>query len=175
MLEMNSDDTDGAAPAEGQPGSFHWVLWPLWIVSIVGGGSLVSGILLLRLIGPASIPMGAVLGGVLGGSVIGFLPWLNQYWRGWRTGLRAFVLVASPLVPLAVWLVGAIVVNAGYILTFWILPGVLSALAISAVTRWTCRRWQDHQAQRWVWMLAGMLFVLITCVFCLIGAVTAAQ
>ena len=144
-------------------------LWPLGVlVSVITGGwviNVLAGLLLNSselkpLDHPAFIGLGPFLGGVIGGIVIGLIPWLAQKlpirrldWRGW-----AIIHIALIATGLWLWLrmsaddyLEALMVAS---------PGLIACLLVTAITRWVYNRWLASRDAWWVWVLAVILIIV---------------
>ena len=139
----------------------EWGPWFLWILASVTAGGLVITYIFFEGYDLA-LGFSASLGGIIGGIVVGFMPWLAQkrqiskvgWWISTLIG-TAFIIIALVIVSINYeWLLGIYI-------GFWIIPSVLGSSIIGLITRWICKRWLNSQARWWEWILGGILILII--------------
>ena len=154
-VESQANNVVQELPNESSSLNIQWSPWPLLAFAGAPIGGLVFSMLFCINLPPLSIALGGVIGGVLAG----FTPWLSQTWRISKGGSQA--LSAGLIVSILGMVVYSLQFGGWsiFVLILFLPPTVIVPSVVALITRVLCRRWLKSQSHWWEWVLAGILIL----------------
>jgi hypothetical protein len=132
-----------------------------------------------------TIGKGVIVGGIIGGTIVGIMPYITQRFRIFRINSQAAITANLTIIIVSFLLSGyylyqeamtAHISSAEYGISttvsiqfvsrlsfLFILIGLgsITGVIVSVTTRWVCQRWLRSQASWWVWTIAAILLIVV--------------
>jgi hypothetical protein len=138
----------------------EWGSWFLWILASVTAGGLAITYIFFNGY-EMTYGLSASIGGIIGGIVVGFMPWLAQKRQTSRAVWWVCTFISSALTVVAFAIVYINHQEYFDIYTFWIITSVLGSTLIALISRGICKRQLISQASWWVWTSAVISILII--------------
>ena len=148
-------------PSETLTPMLEWGPWFLWnLASVTAGGLAIRYIFFGGYVGTDGVS--ASFGGIIGGIIVGWMPWLAQKYQISKIGWRICAAVSITLTVIAVVLVfnDPHSYSEMYI-GYWVFPSVLGSSLIGTIAREIGHRNLKSQVTWWQWALAIVLIFII--------------
>ena len=161
MAQNQVSKQEEELPSKTLSSMLEWGPWFLWILaSVTAGGLAIRYIIFGGDVGLDGV--GASFGGIIGGIVVGWMPWLAQKRQISKIGWRICALVSIALTVIAV----VMVFNDPHsysemYIGYWVFPSVLGSSLIGTIAREIGQRKLKSQLTWWQWALAGVLIFII--------------
>ena len=161
MAQNQVSKQDEELPSKTLSPMLEWGHWFLWILtSVTAGGLAISYIFFGGHVGYGVV---ASFGGVIGGIIVGWMPWFAQKYPVSNIGWWICAIVSMALTVIAVVLVFFMYphLSAEKYIGYLVFPSVLGSSLIGTIAREIGQRKLKSQATWWQWALAIVLIFII--------------